>query len=79
MSKPIMTNLGLFTASCHAWLYGADGDFPFDDCDDRTTSPQKRAEVIAGFGRDKAAWHKRNNRRKRIGLTWEQYYKDPRE
>jgi hypothetical protein len=35
--KPIMTDWGLLTADGHHWLV-SDGEFPFDDCDDRCTS-----------------------------------------
>lgn len=75
--KPIMTNLGLFDAQGRTWLV-SDGTFPFDHCDDRTTSAAKRQRVIELWEKRLGRYQAANTRRQRAGMTWAQYYQADR-
>ncbi len=72
---PIMTDLGLFLPDGHAWLI-SDGEFPFDACDDRTSSPVIRASIVAGWNRRKALYAAADSARRRLGMSWAEYYRD---
>lgn len=73
MSKPIMTDIGLFTGRGGTWLI-SNGEFPFDDCDDRCTNDAKRERVIKHWQQRVERWRKTDERRRRLGMTWAQYY-----
>lgn len=74
MNKPIMTDGGLFTASGQVWLV-SDGEFPFNDCDDRTTSDSARVSIMTRWADRVRRRQQADRRRQALGLTWDQYYR----
>lgn len=74
-TRPIMTDAALFTWDGHFWLV-SDGEFPFDDCQDKCSSDRHRESVKADWRRRVALAEKRNAERLKLSLTWAQYYSE---